>query len=70
MTDNNVTDTPEDEQRKQVHSENGIRSPSLIGSNKDQGEVDTGNSPEGVSEKRKRGGSPTKDKKAKKSYKN
>ena len=37
MSDNNATDTTEDGQRKQVHSQNGIRSPSLMGSNKDQG---------------------------------
>ena len=41
-----------------------------MGSNKDKGEVGTGNSPEGVSGKRKRGRNATKDKKAKKSDKN
>ena len=35
MADNNTTDTTEDRKRKQV--------PSLMGSNKDQGEVGTGN---------------------------
>ena len=45
MVDYNATDTTEDGQRKQVHSENEITSPSLMGSNKDQGEVGTGNSP-------------------------
>ena len=70
MAGNNATDTTEDGQRKQVYSENGIRSPSLIGSNKDQGEVGTGNSAKGVSEKPKRGRSATKHKKTKKSYKN
>ena len=64
MVDNNATDTTEDGQRKQVHSENRIRSPSLMGSDKDQGEVDTGNSLKGVSQKRKRGRSATKHKKA------
>ena len=64
MIDNNATDTTEDGQRKQVHSENRIRSPSLMGSDKDQGEVDTGNSLKGVSQKRKRGRSATKHKKA------
>ena len=34
--DYNATDTTEDEYRKQVHSEKKIRSPSLMGSNKDQ----------------------------------
>ena len=70
MVDNNATDTTEDGQRKQVHSENGIRSPSLMGSNKDQGEVGTGNSPKRVSEIWKKGRSATKHKKVKKSYKN
>ena len=62
MADNNTTDTTEDRKRKQV--------PSLMGSNKDQGEVGTGNSHKGVSGKRKRGRSCIKHKKAKKSYKN
>ena len=69
MADNNATDTTEDGQRKQVHSEDEIRSPSLMGSNNDQGEVGTGNSPKGVSGKRKRGRSATKHKKAKNSNK-
>ena len=43
MADNNATDTTEDGQRKQVHSENEIRSPSLMSFNKDQGEVGAGN---------------------------
>ena len=34
MADYNTTDTTEDGQRKQAHSGNGIRSPSLIGSKK------------------------------------
>ena len=63
MVDYNATDTTEDGQRKQVHSENEITSPSLMGSNKDQGEVGTGNSPKGVSGKRKRGRNATKHKK-------
>ena len=49
MADYNAVDTTEDGQRKQIHSENEIRSPSLMGSNKDQGEVGIGNSPRGVS---------------------
>ena len=56
MTDSNAIDTTEYGQWKQVHSENGIRSPSLIGSSKDQGQVGTGNSPKGVSEKRENEG--------------
>ena len=39
IADNNAADTKEDGQRKQLHSENGIRSPSLMGSNKDQGKL-------------------------------
>ena len=70
MADYNATDTTEDGQRKQVHSENEIRRPSLMGSNKDQGEVGTGNSTKQVSGKWKRGRSATKHKKAKKSNKN
>ena len=65
MADYNVTYTTEDGQRKQVHSEYEIRRSSLIGSNKDQGEVGTENSPKGVSRKRKRGRSANKHKKAK-----
>ena len=42
MADYNATDKTEDWQRKQVHSENGIRSPSLMGSNKEQEKVGTG----------------------------
>ena len=41
MADNNATDTTEGGHWKQVHSENKIRSPSLMGSNKNQGEVGT-----------------------------
>ena len=41
MADYNAIDTTEDGQRKQVHSGNEVRSPSLMGSNKDQGEVGT-----------------------------
>ena len=63
MVDYNATDTTEDGQRKQVRSENEITSPSLMGSNKDQGEVGTGNSPKGVSGKRKRGRNAIKHKK-------
>ena len=66
MADNNTTDTTKDKQRKQVHSENGIGSSSLMGSNKDQGEVGIGNSSKGVSVKRKRMRSATKHKKQKK----
>ena len=55
MSDNNPTDTIEDGQRKQVHSENGIISPFLMRSIKDQVEAGTGNLPKGVSENRKRG---------------
>ena len=44
ISDENSADTTEDGQRKQVHSDNRIRSLSLIGSNKEQGEVGTGNS--------------------------
>ena len=36
MADYNATDTTEDGYRKQVYSENKIRSPSLMGSIKDQ----------------------------------
>ena len=53
MTDNNVADTTEDGQRKQGHYDNGIRSSSLMGFSKDQGEVGTDNLPKGVSGKRK-----------------
>ena len=53
MADNNATDTTKDGQRKHVQSDNGMRSPSLMG----------------VYEKRKRGRSATKHKKAKNSYK-
>ena len=70
MADNNTTDTTKDKQGKQVHSENEIGSSSLMGSNKDQGEVGIGNSSKGVSVKRKRMRSATKHKKAKKTYKN
>ena len=66
MADYNATDTTEDEQKKQAHSENEIRSPSLMGSNKHQGEVGTGNSPKGVFGKWRRGRNATKHKKAKK----
>ena len=55
MTDYNAIDTTEDGQRKHVHSKNEIRSPSLMGSNRDQGEVGTGDTPGGVSGKRERG---------------
>ena len=67
---NNATDTTEDGSRKQVHSDNGIRSLSLLLSNKDQREADTKNFPEGISEKGKPGRSATKHKKKKNSYKN
>ena len=60
MADKNATDTTEYGQRKQVHSENGIRSSSLMGSDKDQGEVGTGNSLKEAYEKRKKGRSATK----------
>ena len=70
MADYKATDTTEDGQRKQVHSEKEIRSPFPMGSNKDQGEVGTGNSPKGVSGKRKKGRSATKHKKAKTSNRN
>ena len=66
MVDYIAVDTTEDGQRKQVHPENEIRSPSLMRSIKDQGEVGTGNLPRGVSGKRKRGRSATKHKKSKK----
>ena len=65
MTDNDPTETTENGQRKQLHSENETRSFSLMGSNKDQGEVGTEDR-----QKRKRGRSATKHKRAKKSYKN
>ena len=39
MADNNAADTTEGGQMKQHHSENGLRSSSLIGSNKDQGKL-------------------------------
>ena len=70
MADNNATDITEDGQRKQAYSENGIRSPSLMGPNKNQEKVGTGNLTKGVSEKRKRWRSTIKHRKAKKSYKN
>ena len=70
MTDYNAIDTTEDGQRKHVHSKNEIRSPSLMGSNRDQGEVGTGDTPGGVSGKRERGRRATKHKKAKRSNKN
>ena len=70
MVDNNAIGTTEDGQRKQVHSENGIVIPSLMGSKKNQEEVVTGNLPKGVTGKRRKGGSATKHKKAKKSDKN
>ena len=63
MADNNSANTTEDGQKKQVHSDNGIRSSSLIRSNKDQGEVGTGNSSKGVSEKCEKRRSTTKHKK-------
>ena len=64
--ENNTADTTEDGQRKQVHSDNGIRSPFLMESNKDQGEVGTRNSLIRVSEKWNRWRSSSKHKKAKK----
>ena len=70
MFDNNAADTTEDGQRKQVHSDNGIKSPFLIESIQDQGEVGTGNSPKRVSGKRKSGRNTIKHKKQKRSYKN
>ena len=70
MTDYNAIDTTEDGQRKQIHSGNEKRSPSPMGFNKGQGGVGAGNSPRGVSGKRKRGRSATKHKKAKRSNKN
>ena len=42
MADKNATDTIGDGQRKQVNSENGTRSPSFMGSNKDQGKLAQG----------------------------
>ena len=69
MADNNATDTTEDGKRRQVHSDDGTRGPSLMGSKKDQGEVGTWTSPKGVSEKRNRERSATKHKAAIKSYK-
>lgn len=51
------------------HSNSGIRSLSLMGSNED-GEAGTGNSLKGVSIKRKRGRTATKHKKANHSHKN
>ena len=65
MVDNNAIGTTEDGQRKQVHSENGIIIPSLMGSNKNQEEVVTWNLPKGVTGKRRKGGSATKHKKRK-----
>ena len=45
MADYNTTDRTEDRQRKQAHSGNGIRSPSLMGSKKCQGEIGIENLP-------------------------
>ena len=45
MAYNNATDTTKDGHRKQVHSENEIRSPSLMGSNKGHGKVGTEDRP-------------------------
>ena len=59
MADNNVADTTEDGQRKQVLSDNGIIIPCIMGSSKDLWDVYTGNSSKGVSRKRKRGRSAT-----------
>ena len=70
MVDNNATDTTEDGQKKQVYFVNGIRSISFMDSDKDRGEVGTGNLSKGVSVKWKRERSATKHKKAKTSYKN
>ena len=42
MADKNATDAIGDGQRKQVNSENGTRSPSFMGSNKDQGKLAQG----------------------------
>ena len=39
MADNNVADTTEDGQRKQVLSDNGIIIPSLMGSNRPMGSL-------------------------------
>ena len=63
MADDNATDTTKDEHRKQAYSKNGITSPSLMGSNKDQEEADTGNLPKEVFGKRKKERSATKHKK-------
>ena len=70
MVDYNAIDTTKDGQRKQVHSENKIRSTSLMGSYKDQGEFGTENSHREVSGNWKRGWSVTKHKKVKRSNKN
>ena len=72
MAGNNATDKIEDGQRKQVHSDNGIRSFSLMGSNKEQGQVGTGNMSNKFFKNRKRRRSATKQKKAKtkSSYRN
>ena len=67
---NNRSDTTEDAQRKLVHCDHAIRSPTLTGSTKDQGEVGTRISPKRVYEKLKRGRSATKHKNAENSYKN
>ena len=45
VTDNNAAGTTEDGQREQGHYDNGFRVSSLIGCNKYQGEVGTGNLP-------------------------
>ena len=42
MADKNATDTKGDGQRKNVHSENGTRSPSFMRYNKDQGKLAQG----------------------------
>ena len=47
MADNNATDITEDGQRKQVHSENGIRSSSLRGPTKTKGKLSLKNEKEG-----------------------
>ena len=67
---NNRSDTTEDAQRKLVHCDHAIRSPTLIGSTKDQGEVGTRISPKRVYEKLKRGRSATKHKNAENPHKN
>ena len=60
MADNNVAHTTEGRKRKQVHSYNGTRSPSLKGFNKDQWDVGRANSPKRISEKRKKERNATK----------